>query len=200
MAFPITANPVEGGRAWLADSQDRSSGSIIRILYQVEAEANDGYEFDHWHLVKRDRGGSYSPEQTLEKDDASNPFPTSISYSSWLIDEDWQALPGYKDCYTYVVSAEAIFKETSKKYTITTNCSPDGSATTGGDGQYDEGASCTITTAERTARYEFEYWESEGVEVSRNKTYTFTVTKDQMFTAHYKYLNGADLYYTIPLH
>lgn len=71
---------------------------------------------------------------------------------------------------------------TPTTYTITTAVSPAGGGTTTGDGTYAAGASCTIT-ATPAAGYVFLRWEKNGVQVSSNPTYVFTVSESATYTA-----------------
>lgn len=63
-----------------------------------------------------------------------------------------------------------------------------------GGGTYDEGATCTIH-AEPFGSYVFLKWSKDGVDVSANPNYSFTVTEDATYTA--EFVEPAITYFTI---
>lgn len=69
-----------------------------------------------------------------------------------------------------------------RTYTITASIDPSGAGTVTGAGQYKEGESVTIRAVPGDG-YKFTGWRENGVAVSTNEAYTFTVTRDMEFTA-----------------
>lgn len=67
-------------------------------------------------------------------------------------------------------------------YTITATIDPSGSGTVSGAGAYQAGETVTIT-AEPGDGYKFSGWQENGVVVSENAAYTFTVTGDRTLAA-----------------
>lgn len=69
-------------------------------------------------------------------------------------------------------------------YRITVSASPSDGGTVMGGGNYADGQPCTLT-ATANPPYTFARWTKEGVEVSTNSTYTFTVTGPADYVAEF---------------
>ena len=69
-------------------------------------------------------------------------------------------------------------------FTISLSANPANAGTVSGDGTYNYGASCTVI-AHPNQRYEFINWTENGVEVSNEQSYTFTVTADRTLVANF---------------
>jgi hypothetical protein len=69
-------------------------------------------------------------------------------------------------------------------FTISLSANPANAGTVEGDGTYNYGASCTVI-ARPNQRYEFINWTEDGVEVSTEQSYTFTVTADRTLVANF---------------
>ena len=67
-------------------------------------------------------------------------------------------------------------------YSITTNVLPSGTGYVSGGGNYQYGELCTLTASPNSG-YKFLYWMKDGVEISTNPTYTFTVTENATYSA-----------------
>lgn len=67
-------------------------------------------------------------------------------------------------------------------YSITTNILPEGTGYVEGGGNYQNGQLCTLTASPNSG-YKFLYWMKDGVEISTNPTYTFTVTENATYSA-----------------
>lgn len=70
-------------------------------------------------------------------------------------------------------------------YTITASIDPAGSGTVIGTGQYQEGASVTLTAVVNDG-YKFTGWKENGQTVSTDNPYTFTAAGDRAFTAAFE--------------
>lgn len=69
-------------------------------------------------------------------------------------------------------------------YTVTTSALPVEAGTVSGGGTYTHGESCTLTATPATG-YVFAYWTKNGIEVSIDSIYTFTVTESAIYIAHF---------------
>jgi len=76
-------------------------------------------------------------------------------------------------------------------YTINVAADPEEGGVVSGDGRYDYGRSCTIT-AMSNENYQFINWTKDGVEVSTESIFTFTVTDSATFVAHFRYYDKVD--------
>ena len=96
------------------------------------------------------------------------------------------------DQYIMCIDDVEFFGEISlatvETFTITVSADPEEYGTVTGGGDYDEGETCTIT-ATPNLEYEFINWTKDGVEVSTDATYSFTVTENASYVAHFQYDN-----------
>ena len=69
------------------------------------------------------------------------------------------------------------------KWTVTVTAGTGG--TVSGGGTYEEGSTVTVTAAPSGSRYYFIRWTENGAEVSREASYTFTLTADRTLTAEF---------------
>lgn len=70
--------------------------------------------------------------------------------------------------------------------TIAATVTPAGAGTVTGAGEYFPGNTCTLRATANTG-YRFKNWTLNGVEVSTNTTYTFTVSEASNYVAHFDY-------------
>lgn len=70
-------------------------------------------------------------------------------------------------------------------YNITATADPSQGGTVIGAGEYNQGASCTLTATANTG-YTFVNWTKNGTQVSTNSSYTFTVTESGSYVAHFQ--------------
>jgi uncharacterized repeat protein (TIGR02543 family) len=88
--------------------------------------------------------------------------------------------------YTFTVTESATYVAhfSIQTYTISLAANPANAGTVSGAGDYDYGASCTVI-ARPNQRYEFINWTEDGVEVSTEQSYTFTVTANRSLVANF---------------
>ena len=88
--------------------------------------------------------------------------------------------------YTFTVTGNrtlvAQFQQQS--YTITATANPTNGGTVTGGGTFNYGQSCTLTATPATG-YTFVRWTKNGMQVSTNATYTFTVTESAAYVAQF---------------
>ena len=86
--------------------------------------------------------------------------------------------------FTVSGSRELIANFSTNAYTITASADPMEGGTVTGSGNYEYGATCTLTA---TANYEYTFvkWTKNGEEVSTEATFTFTVTASEDYVAHF---------------
>ena len=73
---------------------------------------------------------------------------------------------------------------TNPTYTIAASASPSAGGSVSGTGEYNQGASCTLTATANTV-YTFTNWTENGSLVSTNASYTFTVTGNRTLVANF---------------
>ena len=74
------------------------------------------------------------------------------------------------------------------QYNISASASPTAGGTVNGAGQYYENSQCTLT-ATANAHYEFTKWTKNGIQVSTDNPYTFTVTGNETYVAQFTALS-----------
>ena len=88
-------------------------------------------------------------------------------------------------------SASYVAHFTLNSYEISVTADPTSGGTLTGGGMYTYGQSCTIT-ATSNEHYEFINWTKNGVVVSTDERYTFTVRESQEYVAHFRYYDNVE--------
>ena len=88
--------------------------------------------------------------------------------------------------YTFTVTESAAYVAhfQLQTFTISLSANPSNAGTVSGAGTYNYGASCTVT-ATPFQRYIFDSWTENGVVVSTEASYTFTVTSNRNLVANF---------------
>lgn len=73
-------------------------------------------------------------------------------------------------------------------YTITASASPSQGGTVTGAGLYESGTTCTLNATPNTG-YQFVNWTKNGTAVSTNASYSFTVTENATYIAHFELMS-----------
>ncbi len=88
--------------------------------------------------------------------------------------------------YSFTVTTERdLVANFALPFTITASATPAEGGTVSGTGEYDYGTECTLV-ATPNEDYYFSKWTENGTEVSRNATYSFTVTTKRDLVAHFE--------------
>lgn len=96
--------------------------------------------------------------------------------------------------YTFAVTGSGAYVANfnANSYQITVAADPEEGGVVDGGGAYDYGESCTLT-AQPSTGYHFVNWTLDGTPMSSDPVYTFTVTGDADYLAHF----SEEIYYTI---
>ena len=88
--------------------------------------------------------------------------------------------------YSFTVTANGSYVANFEpiQYTITASASPATGGSVSGDGSYPAGETCTLV-AQPNSGYVFEKWTENGNFVSNESAYSFTVTEDASYVAHF---------------
>ena len=93
-----------------------------------------------------------------------------------------------------VTTLLAVYKIEKVTYTVTvTKGSVSGENTAAANGTYEEGSVVTVTADAAEAGKEFKEWQSDGIVVSTNATYSFIVKKNMNLTAVYADKGSAEV-------
>ena len=89
--------------------------------------------------------------------------------------------------YTFTVTESGAYVANfeAQTFTVAVEASPAEGGTVSGGGTYNYGQSCTIT-ATTNEGYNFLKWTRNGTQVSTNPSYTFTVTQNATYVAHFE--------------
>ncbi len=89
--------------------------------------------------------------------------------------------------YTFTVTESATYvaQFQLQSFTISVSANPDDAGTVSGNGTYNYGASCTVV-ATPTQAYNFINWTENGVEVSNEPSFTFTVDANRSLVANFE--------------
>jgi hypothetical protein len=101
--------------------------------------------------------------------------------------------------YTFTVTGEATYTANFelKTYQVAVTVNPTGAGHVLGTGTYVHGTSCTLTAAADGNNF-FVNWTENGEEVSRDASYTFTVTEDHDLVANYHPYHWTAVYGQFP--
>lgn len=137
-------------------------------------------------------GGSISGGGTYDYGDTCTLTATEnagYTFATW-VDENNNFLSN-SNPYTFTVSgdltAKALFSSDYNTYTITVISNH---GTVSGAGTYELNDTCTLT-ATPSSGYTFDHWEMNGVEISDDNPYSFTVNGDKTITAVYEVIPAA---------
>ncbi len=105
------------------------------------------------------------------------------SFSHWTKDGQ---IVSYDPDYTFMVTADATVTAyfTQDGYHIGATADPAAGGSISGTGNYSFGQTCSLT-ATANPGYTFVNWTLDGVEVSTNATYSFTVRESADYVAHF---------------
>jgi uncharacterized repeat protein (TIGR02543 family) len=97
----------------------------------------------------------------------------------------------FNPSYSFTVTETATFIAwfTKQVYTIEVDVDPSEGGIVSGGGTYNYGETCTISVIPNE-NYIFENWMENGIEVTTDTCYTFTVTGDRSFVAHLQFVDG----------
>ena len=125
-------------------------------------------------------GGNYNGGQQCTVTATAN---TGYTFVNWT--ENGEVVTTNAS-YTFIVTNNRtlVANFTLNSYTITVTADPTEGGMVTGSGNYDHGASCTLT-ATANENYEFINWTKNGIEVSTDATYTFMVTASEEYVAHF---------------
>ena len=127
-------------------------------------------------------GGTYQQGQSCTVRATAN---TGYTFTNWT--ENGNVVSTNAQ-YTFTVTGNRtlVANFTQQQFTITAIAEPgDHAGGVEGGGTYTYGQSCTLTATPCTPPFIFVNWTKNGVIVSTNNTYTFTVTESATYIAHF---------------
>ena len=124
--------------------------------------------------------GTYDYGQTCTLTATSN---TGYTFANWT--EDGEVV-STEATYEFIVTGDRnlVANFTANSYEVSVSANPTVGGTVDGGGIYQFGQSCTVT-AESNTGYTFINWTENGVQVSSNAIYEFTITGDRNLVANF---------------
>lgn len=181
----ITAN-VSKGTNYLATSGNFNVAVDMAKNFTVTVNSDDS----DMGIVSG--GGTVKEGNSITVTATSN---TNYKFVSWTVNGE---VVSNDASYTFTptddIDLTANFVELPI-YTITATIDPENAGTITGTGEYREGATCTLVATVADG-YAFTGWKENGVTVSTNKTYSFTVTNNKDFTALFEVFSKLPSGYT----
>jgi hypothetical protein len=140
-------------------------------------------------------GGSISGGGTFELGDMCTLSATpadGYEFVNWTLELNGSQV-STDASFSFTVTGNAVYvAHFDRNYTITVNVDPIGAGSIIGTGTFKEGVSCTLI-ATPNPTYSFEKWMEDGVEVSTENPYSFTVERERDLVAVF----SQGLFYTI---
>ena len=87
--------------------------------------------------------------------------------------------------FTVTEAADYVAHFQLQSFIINSSINPSNSGSVSGEGTYNYGSICTLT-ATPTTGYDFVKWTKDGIQVSTNTSYSFTVTEAATYVAHFQ--------------
>ena len=137
--------------------------------------------------VNPSNGGSVSGAGTYQSGSTCNLTATAntgYTFTNWTKNG---TVVSSNPTYSFTVTEDASYVANFELsgYTITATANPAEGGTVTGAGNYNYGATCTLTATANTG-YNFINWTKNGRVVSTNPTYSFTVTRNASYVANFE--------------
>lgn len=151
------------------------------VTYTVNYSINS-YYLKYWRIDTSDPEPfesytlNYHASATVP---STNPSRTGFSFLGWTYTPQL-ASGGLMPASN--VNATARWEQVINRYEIEASANPSNGGTVSGDGEYNEGATCTLS-ATANSGFTFANWSKDGDTVSTNSTYSFTVTERASYVA-----------------
>lgn len=175
-----------------AKQDDPYASYYNRHIYVSYRKADEGY----WHQNVDD---ITDPEDNFSFSNTDNIFTSAVSNTNtpgefWFsFQSDLQiglyfgsnaSQSNATENSIYVTKVTYDFGSTNY-YTITATANPTNGGTVSGGGTYAQGSTCTLHATPNSG-YSFVKWTKNGTQVSTNPNYSFTVTGNAAYVAHFQ--------------
>ena len=126
-------------------------------------------------------GGSYQQGQSCTVAAVAN---TGYTFLRWTENGN-QVSTNSNYTFTVTGNRTLVAQFQILSFAISATVTPNNSGTVTGGGSYDYGQTCTLT-ATANSGYVFEKWTKDGIQVSSEAIYSFTVTEAASYVAHFQ--------------
>ena len=169
---------------------DDNTGKYYRSIYVSYCNVNEGY----WHqaedkLTDENVDFLYGYSENLYTISVDNTTIPGVFWFGFQSDDH----PGFywgSDAYqtsaseNYIHAVKVIHNPVVTSYSISVTANPTNGGIVTGAGLYAPGSACTLTAVANSG-YTFVNWTKNGVVVSTNATYSFTVTETASYVANF---------------
>lgn len=192
MAHMTLDSSVGSGTARFSETGSRTVGDAYNnttfITYEFVATASAGWRFDHWEYQSRLQ--NYTSSGGAEAWTGWTQWFTPSSSPTYSREFTCENAYDYGETWGsggthYEYKVRAVFVQIAQ-YTVSVVADPVAGGTVTGGGQYQAGASCTITATPNN-NYIFVKWVSSDGYETKNNPYAFTVTNDITWTAKFHF-------------
>ena len=185
----------------LPDDWELPEGLTFNVIDESDYEANT-YTLQQWETMQA-AGAVFLPASGWRRGTEVSEVNNLVGYWSSTYEYSFSAHNIWIE--NYGSSSHTVFNDRSYRYrgyavrlvrdagivsySIDAAPSPTEGGTVTGTGTFNEGASCTLTAMPNEG-YTFVNWTENGVEVSTQATYSFTVTSNRTLAANFTYNGG----------
>jgi hypothetical protein len=203
--WKATSSNIRHSYSWMVVDSTGVDGNYSVGAYRAIIETCDDHMYSpsivtpgdykvNWQVRARQDSGSDSYTLTV----GTETFNDIVESASWQPRELlFSVAEGDTVCLDFLHFAETncvgflidnvVIEQMSDDYTITVSANPSDGGIVAGGGTYQQGQSCTVT-ATANEGYTFINWTENGVEVSTESSYTFTVTDHRTLVANFDML------------
>ena len=187
----LTANASEGYTFlnWMKNGSVVSTSPNYSITVTENASYVANFSLNSYEITATanpNNGGTVSGGGTYNHFETCNLIATpdpNYLFLNWTLNGSVVSTsPNYS--FTVTGAANYVANFVPNEFTISATAQPSNGGTVSGAGVYNYGTTCTLT-ATANVGFHFVNWTKDGVVVTTNSSYSFTVTEDGSYVAHF---------------
>ena len=187
----LTANASEGYTFlnWTRDGSVVSTSPNYSITVTEDASYVANFSLNSYQITATanpNNGGTVSGDGTYDHFEIctliATPDPNYLFLNWTLNGSVVSTSPNYS--FTVTGAASYVANFVPNEFTISATAQPSNGGTVTGNGVYNYGTTCTLIATPNIG-FHFVNWTKDGVVVSTNTSYSFTVTEDGSYVAHF---------------
>ena len=187
----LTANANEGYTFlnWMKNGSVVSTSPNYSITVTENASYVANFSLNSYEITATanpNNGGTVSGAGTYDHFETCNLIATpdpNYLFLNWTLNGSVVSTsPNYS--FTVTGAANYVANFVPNEFTINATAQPSNGGTVAGAGVYNYGTTCTLT-ATANVGFHFINWTKDGVVVTTNSSYSFTVTEDGSYVAHF---------------
>ena len=187
----LTANASEGYTFmnWTRNGSEVSTSPNYSITVTENADYVANFSLNSYQITATanpTNGGTVSGDGTYDHFETCTLIATpdqNYLFLNWTLNGSVVSTsPNYS--FTVTGAANYVANFVPNEFTISATAQPSNGGTVTGDGVYNYGTTCTLSATSNIG-YHFINWTKDGVVVSTSTSYSFTVTEDGSYVAHF---------------